>query len=81
MSSKLESTYLFKPDIIVVTEIYPKHSLYKTAISELSIDCYNVFCNNISSAHHNTYIKSCLNVYLDILCLTKFSESVWCNFL
>ena len=37
LKSRIYSSYLFKPDIIVITEIYPKHSLYETAISELSI--------------------------------------------
>ena len=59
-----------------------KHSLYKTAVSELSIDGCNIFCNDISSTHRGVciYIKSCLNAYLDdTLCSAGFSESVWCK--
>ena len=83
MSSKLEFTCISLilkslPKII----LYRKHSLDKTVISELNIVDYNVFCNNISSAHRGVciYIKSCLDAYLDdTLYLTEFSESIWCK--
>ena len=74
--------YLFNPDIIAITEIYPKYSLYEITVTELSIDSYDVFYNDISSARRGVciYIKSCLNAYLDdTLCSSGFSESVWCR--
>jgi len=59
--------YLFNPDIIAITEIYPKHNLYEITATELNINGYDVFCNDESSAHRGVciYIKSCLNTYLD----------------
>ena len=74
--------YLLNPDIIAITEIYPKHSFYELTATALKIDGYDVFYNDISSAHRGVciYIKSCLNAYLDdTLCSTGFSESVWCK--
>ena len=72
--------YLFNPDIIAITETYPKHRLYELTVAELNIDGYDIFHNDISSAHREVciYIKSCLNGYLENnLCSSGFSEFVW----
>ena len=74
--------YLFNPDIIAITEVYPKHSLYEPTMAELSISGYDIFYNDIGSAHRGVciYIKSCFNAYLDDnLSSSRFSESVWCR--
>ena len=78
--------YLFNPDIIAITEVYPKHSLYESTIVELSISGYDIFYNDISCGHHGVciYIKSYIyfNAYLDDnLSSSRFSESVWCRIL
>ena len=73
---------MFNPDIIAITEIYPKHSLYELTIAESNIDGYNIFCNDTGLAHRGVciYIKTCFGAYLDDhLCLNGFSESVWCK--
>ena len=38
--------YLFSPDIIAITEIYPKHSQYELTAMELSIHGYDIFYND-----------------------------------
>ena len=69
--------YLFNPDIIAITEVYPKHSLYEPTMAELNIGGYDIFYNDINSAHRGVCIciKSCLNAYLDDnLNSSRFSE-------
>ena len=80
--------YLFNPDIITITEVYPKYSLYEPTMAELSIGGYDIFYNDIRSAHYGvciyikSYIKSCFNAYLDDnLSSSRFSKSVWCRML
>lgn len=54
------------------------------AMTELSIGGYDIFYNDISSAHCGVciYIKSCFNAYLDDnLSSIRFSEFVWCRIL
>ena len=75
---------VFNPDIITITEIYPKHSLYELTITELNIDGYDIFYNDTGFARRGVciYIKTCFNAYLgDHLCLNRFLNPFGAKFL
>ena len=56
MNLKPEYICVFNPDIITITEIYPKHSLYELTITELNIDGYDIFYNDTCLAHRGVCI-------------------------
>ena len=70
------------PDIVCITEVFPKHCVNKVSIVNLQIDGFMINCYCSSLSHSNCgvcmYVKSNLNVYrLEDLCTNEFQESLW----
>ena len=75
--------YLFNPDIIAITEIYPKYSLYEpTAIyTELNIDGYDIFYNDKFCSPWGIYLHQIVSQDSQRIFRRKFLLkwiSVWC---
>ena len=71
-----------QPDIVCVTEVFPKHCVTEVSIASVQIVGYTCYCSNFS---HNSrgvcmFVKSTFNVNpLDNLNTGGFQESLWCS--
>ena len=66
------------PDIIGLTEIYPKNSVYEIDNIVYQLEGYDMFCNpEVQGRGVAIYVKSSLNAnYVSFE--TDFNESIWC---
>ena len=67
------------PDIIRLTEIYPKNSVYEIDNIVYQLEGYDMFCNpEMQGRGVAIYVKSSLNAnYVSFE--TDFNESIWCK--
>jgi len=73
---------LFHPDIICVTEVFPKNCLFDVALSELHIDGYDCFCSEFGVHNRGVciYVRSILHAqkhqqFNDV----EFHECLFCT--
>ncbi|XP_072032859.1 uncharacterized protein [Amphiura filiformis] len=68
-----------KPDIVAVTEIYPKVEV-KIDKAELEIDGYDCFISGLTGRGVCIYLSKSLNAKLvEDLTISDFEENVWCE--
>lgn len=68
-----------KPDIIIISEVLPKNSIYETTDANLTLDGYELIrSENWGSRGIIIYTAIHLNAS-KIDTSTKFEESIWCN--
>ena len=69
------------PDILCVTEVYPKNSVYDVSPALLQISRYDCFVSSFSRGSHGVciYVKSSLHASLLNMPDFNFSESLWCS--
>ena len=69
---------LYSPDVICITEVFPKHCIYSVTAVELQISGYDCFCSDFS--HHVrgicVYIKSKYKAHKLETITTQFQEAV-----
>ena len=68
------------PDIVCITEIFPKHCVVEVSVANLQISGYNCYCSNFSHSDHGIclYVKDNLIVSeLRDLGTINFQESLW----
>ena len=73
---------VFSPDIICVTEVFPKNCVYGISMSEIYIEGYDCFCSEFN--HHDRgvciYIRDNLNSHkLDLSRNNQFNEYIFCS--
>ena len=67
------------PDIIALTEILPKRSLYETNYLFYNIESYVRYSSGLTSGRGVIiYVKSRINSF-DLRVQSNFAESVWCQ--
>ena len=68
------------PDIVCITEVFPKHCVADVSVVNLQINGYNCYCSAFSHSNRGVclYVKSNLNAYrLGDLKMRDFQESLW----
>ena len=68
-----------KPDIVALTEIYPKNIRYEVEISELEIPGFNLFLPKKHRRGVAIYIKQNLKACESDIHCQDFEECVWCD--
>lgn len=67
------------PDILGITEVFPKHSLFEQQEVFYVIENYELFLSNLRKGRGVAlYIKKQLNP-VQVLIQSDFEESVWCK--
>lgn len=67
------------PDIIAITEILPKHTVFELGENHFSIDGYTMFCTDLTKGRGCVcYIKSNISA-IKVQLGDNFQESVWCS--
>ena len=67
------------PDIVALTEIYPKNSMFKNDDAKFNIDLYDKFITEMDSGRGIViYVKSSLGAS-EINHDSEFNEQVWCE--
>ena len=69
---------LYSPDIVCISEVFPKHCLYDIIEVELQISGYNCICSSFSHHLRGTciYVKSKYKVHKLDTMNTSFQEAV-----
>ena len=72
---------VFSPDIICVTEVFPKNCVYGISMSEIYIEGYDCFCSEFNYHDRGVciYIRDNLNSHkLDLSSNNQFNEYIFC---
>ena len=72
---------VISPDILCVTEVYPKNCVYDVSPALLQIDGYDCFVSSFSRGSRGVciYVKSSFHASLLNIPDFNFSESLWCS--